>query len=102
MNQTPSQRSEFRRWLESWSYPLLRRLTTAPRWLVALTTLAVLLGGLFAPRPWGPLLLALVVMFFTWLVVLSWPRLTTGARAARLAVVLGFCLILIVDGWQLI
>jgi len=35
-------------------------------------------------------------------VVLSWPRLTTGARAARLTVVLGFCLILIVDGWQLI
>jgi len=101
MNQTPSNRSEFRRWLESWSYPLLQRLTTAPRWLVALTTVAVLLGGLFAPRPWGPVLLAVVVLFFTWLVVLSWPQLTGGARVARLVVVLGLWLILVVDAWQL-
>lgn len=81
---------------------MLQRLTTVPRWLVALATVAVLLGGLFAPRPWGPLLLAVVVGFFTWLVVLSWPQLTVGARVARTFVVLGLWSVLVVDGWQLL
>ncbi|MGH8774864.1 MAG: DUF6703 family protein, partial [Jiangellaceae bacterium] len=74
--------------LERASLPVLTRLTAMPRWLVGLLPAAILLGGLLAPAPWGPLLLGLVVLFLAWLLVLAWPRLEPRARAIRAVVVL--------------
>jgi hypothetical protein len=76
-----------RGWLERVSSPLLTRLTRAPRWLVAVVSAAVLLGGLIAAVPWGPLLLGLVTLFLGWLLFLAWPALDAGGRAIRAAVV---------------
>lgn len=82
-----SQRSGFRAGLEEFSYPLLVRLTKAPKALLGLVTAAVLLGGLLAPVPWGPMLLGLVVLFLAWLLTLAWPRLDGRARAVRTVIV---------------
>ena len=73
--------------LERASSSLLVRLTRAPRWLVGLVPAAVLLGGLLAPLPWGPLLLGVVALFLGWLLVLAWPALDARGRAVRTAVV---------------
>jgi predicted branched-subunit amino acid permease len=73
--------------LEKVSYPLLVRLTSLPKWLLGALTGAVLLGGLLAPSPWGPILLGIVAVFLMWLLVLAWPRLTTSARLTRAVVV---------------
>ncbi len=72
--------------LERVSHPLLVRLTGMPRWLLGLLTAGFLLGGLFAPVPWGPILLSVVVLFLVWLLVLAWPRLDPRARLVRAAV----------------
>jgi len=70
------------------SSSLLIRLTQAPRWLVGAIPAVVLLGGLMAPVPWGPILLGLVTLFLGWLLVLAWPALDVGGKALRTAVVL--------------
>jgi hypothetical protein len=70
--------------LERISYPLLARIAAAPKVLVGLVAGAVLLGGLLAPPPWGPLLLIVVAVFLAWLVLLSWPALDTRGRLMRL------------------
>lgn len=69
------------------STAVLLWLSRAPRWLVGLVAAAVLLGGLIAPLPWGPLLLGLVTLFLGWLLFLAWPALDAGGRAIRAAVV---------------
>lgn len=79
--------SGFRGQLDAFSYPVLLRLTAAPKWLLGAGTAAILLGGLLAPSPWGPALLALVTLFLAWLLVLAWPRLQPGPRVARAGVV---------------
>jgi hypothetical protein len=66
---------------------VLLRLTRAPKWVLGVVTGGVLLGGLLAPTPWSPLLLALVVLFLTWLLVLAWPKLEPTARILRAAVI---------------
>lgn len=66
---------------------MLRTLTRAPKWLVGLVSAALLLGGLLAPAPWGPLLLGVVAAFLVWLLVLAWPRLERPARVVRVVVV---------------
>jgi hypothetical protein len=66
--------------------PVLTRLSRAPRWLVGLAPAALLLGGLLAPAPWGTALLALVVLFLAWLLLLSWPKLEPRAKAVRVGV----------------
>jgi hypothetical protein len=73
--------------LERASSYLLIRLARAPRWLVGLIPAVVLLGGLLAPMPWGPLLLALVTLFLAWLLILAWPALDASGRAVRAVVV---------------
>lgn len=69
------------------SYPLLLRLTSAPKWLLGVVTAGVLLGGLLAPAPWAPLLLGVVVVFLTWLLILAWPRLEPTPRMIRTGVI---------------
>lgn len=68
--------------------PVLTVLTKAPRWLVGALPGVLLLGGLLAPTPWGPLLLGLVTLFLGWLLALSWPRLGGKSKALRTFVVL--------------
>jgi hypothetical protein len=67
------------------STAVLLWLSRAPRWLVGLVAAAVLLGGLIAPLPWGPLLLSLVAVFLGWLLILAWPALDPGGKAIRAA-----------------
>lgn len=73
--------------LEKFSYPILVKLTSLPKWLLGALTGALLLGGLLAPSPWGPIMLGIVALFLCWLLVLAWPRLATGARVTRAIVV---------------
>ncbi|NED99956.1 DUF6703 family protein [Phytoactinopolyspora halotolerans] len=73
--------------LERASYPILVRLTRLPKWFLGLITAGVLLGGLLAPAPWSPVLLALIILFLTWLLVLAWPKLEPAARIIRAAVI---------------
>lgn len=83
----PAAPASFRARLEKASYPILVTLTGAPKWLLGLVTAAVLVGGLLAPVPWGPVLLGIVVLFLAWLLTLAWPRLDGKAKAVRLFVV---------------
>lgn len=85
----PPARPGFRAALEKASYPILVTLTRAPKWLLGVVTAAVLLGGLLAPAPWGPILLGLVVLFLAWLLTLAWPKLTQGSRVIRALIIVG-------------
>jgi hypothetical protein len=67
--------------------PVLSALTRLPRWIAGLLPGVLLLGGLLAPTPWGPLLLALVTLFLGWLLVLSWPRLDGRSLTLRTVIV---------------
>lgn len=78
----------FRGGLERASLPLITVLHAAPRWLVGAIPGVLLLAGLLAPAPWGPILLALVTLFIAWLLALSWPRLEAKSRFLRTGVVL--------------
>ena len=74
--------------VESWSLPALARLRLAPRWLVFVLTLGMVVGGLFAAPPIGAVLLLVLAALITWLTYLSWPALTPNGRFARVLVVL--------------
>lgn len=78
----------FRGKIERASLPLITFLHGAPRWIVGAIPGVLLLGGLLAPVPWGPVLLGLVTLFIVWLLALSWPRLEQKARIVRTIVVL--------------
>lgn len=72
-----------RQTVEQRSEPLLLMLRRAPRWLVPLLPLALLLAGLAAPASvGGPALLALAVIL-GWLAFLSWPSLGHAGRLLR-------------------
>ena len=74
-----------RKWLETISAPLLTRLHLMPRWIFPVATTAILLLGLFIQGPIGAVFLAFLVLLLSWLLVLSWPVITTGSRLIRLA-----------------
>lgn len=75
-----------RRAVEQRSAVPLAWLASRPRWMPFVLVLALLLGGLFVPGPAGGVLLVLLLLLLGWLTFLAWPRLTGGARVARLAV----------------
>jgi hypothetical protein len=80
--------SGFRARVEKASYALLVRLHALPRWLVALIPVALLLGGLAAPRPYNSACLAVLVLMMGWVAYLAWhhgDRLRRGFRAVALA-----------------
>lgn len=56
-----------------------------------LAMVALLFGGLIVPSPIAGLLLLVLGAFLGWLLALSWPALTPGARFLRLAV----CLVIV-------
>ena len=79
--------SPARRRLEIQSAGPLVLLHRLPRWLVPALMAVLLVAGLALP-PWGGVLLLLLGAFLCWLLALSWPVLSTGARLLRLAAVL--------------
>lgn len=75
--------------VERRSRPVLAWLTQRPSWLLPLTSVLLLLGGLLAPPAAGmPLLFALAALL-GWLTYLSWPKVAGGGRLMRVAVVAG-------------
>lgn len=76
--------SGFRDRVERLSYPLLVRLHQLPRWVVTGGFIVLLVAGLMAPKPWGPLCLAVVVILMAWLSYLAWPEGDRTRRMLRL------------------
>lgn len=79
-------KSPFRKRLERVSAVPLLRLHSMPKFLVPALLLGLFLVGLFAP-PAFAIALLVVAAFVTWLLMLSWPALTTSARIIRVLVV---------------
>lgn len=73
--------------LEKYSYPILVTLTGLPKWLLGIVAGGLLLGGLLAPTPWGPIMLGIVTLFLLWLLILAWPRMSSSGRLTRAVVV---------------
>lgn len=69
--------------IERRSAPLLIALRGAPRWLLPLVPVALLLAGLAVPSAWGALALAVLLALLGWLAYLSWPSLGDGGRLLR-------------------
>jgi hypothetical protein len=62
-------------------------LSTRPKVLLPLVSLALLIGGLAAPLPVGLVLLLLLLAVVGWLTYLSWPAVHGTARFVRVATV---------------
>lgn len=58
-----------------------------PRWVPFTAVLGLLLAGAVLPGALAAACLAVVALFFGWLLFLSWPLLETGPRVLRGAVV---------------
>lgn len=78
----------FRTRLERASLPAIRWMDSLPRVVPFVVVLAFLVSGIFY-RPLWPLT-ALATAFLTWLLVLSWPRLTGVEKLMRSTVALFF------------
>jgi hypothetical protein len=81
--------SEFRKKFEKASAPYLVRLHSMPRWVLPLVlTLLLLLGLLSNPTQpaglWvGFFALTFIGLVLVWLLILSWPLLSSSSRALR-------------------
>ncbi len=73
--------------VERRSGPALLWLSSRPRLLLPLASLALLVGGLAAPLPLAVPMLALLLAVVGWLTYLSWPAIQGGARVVRVATV---------------
>lgn len=72
------------------SFPVLARVTAAPRWLLVVGLGSSLLLGLILSDSWawlGAIFLLIVAAFLGWLLALSWPLLGSGRRFMRILVV---------------
>ncbi len=74
--------------VESRSAPVLLRLRRAPRWLVPLVPVALLLAGLAGPPIAGGCALVVLAGVLGWLGYLSWPSLAFAGRLLRLTALL--------------
>lgn len=83
--------------IERASTPALERLATLPVWLPFLALLLLILVGGFVGGPVGWVMVAVALLFVAWLLYLSWPRLTTVERVMRLAVLLLFVAVTLVQ-----
>ena len=79
------EQSGVRRAVERRSAPLLRWLSARPKVLLPGLVVVLLVGGLAAPSPWGPVLLVGLGVVLLWLAYLSWPALDGRARLLRVA-----------------
>jgi hypothetical protein len=71
--------------VERTSAGVLVWLSSRPRFFVPLLSVALLLGGLFAPPGIGVPLLLLLAGLVAWLTYLSWPVVTGVQRLLRLS-----------------
>lgn len=72
------------------SLPFLTRLSRLPKWALVVILSALLVLGIIqtGPLAWlGALILALLTLFFLWLLVLSWPAIPWSGRMLRAIVV---------------
>ena len=76
----------FRSRLEHASVPWVERLNAVPRPVALVALVALLVAGVFAPRPWGGIAFLVVSAFVGWLLFLTWQRLTLPERLMRIAV----------------
>lgn len=89
--------SPLRRRIEQASVPSLERLARLPVWLPFVTLLALILVGGFLGGPVGWVMVAVALAFVAWLFYLSWPRLTGTERIMRLAVLVLFLAVTLVQ-----
>ena len=73
--------------VERGSAGVLLWLSARPKFFVPLLSIALLLGGLFAPPGAGVPLLLLLVAFVGWLTYLSWPVIASVQRLLRLSTI---------------
>ena len=78
--------SPLRRALERRSAVLLVFLRRLPRAVLPSTVAALVAGYLLGPPAVGIACLTLVILFFGWLLFLSWPAISPGARLLRAVV----------------
>ncbi|HVA61443.1 MAG TPA: DUF6703 family protein [Mycobacteriales bacterium] len=93
----PRAASDLRRRVERLSLRPAAYLAAAPRWVVFLGAVALLLTGLFVRGPGGAVALLGIAGLLGWLLTLSWPRLEPGPRLGRMAAV---ALVVVAAGWQ--
>lgn len=86
-----------RRSIEQASLPALEQLAKLPVWLPFLVLLLLMLGGGFLGGPVGWVLVGLALAFILWLFYLSWPRLNGVDRLMRVAVLLLFVAVTVVQ-----
>lgn len=55
-----------------------------PRWMVTIGLAALLVAGLLAPAPYGPVCLGVVVALMAWLTYLAWHEGDRSRRVIRL------------------
>jgi hypothetical protein len=73
--------------VERRSAPVLVWLSSRPKVLLPLVSLALLIGGLAGPLPVAVPLLLLLLAVVAWLTYLSWPAVHGTARLVRVATV---------------
>lgn len=86
-----------RRRIEQASLPVLELLARLPVWLPFLLLLVLILGGGFIGGTVGWVLVGVAMFFVAWLLYLSWPRLTGVERLMRVAVLLLFLAVTVVQ-----
>ncbi len=86
MTPTPATTSGLRATVERASLPLLLRLARLPRAVPFIALLTALVVAVVFGGAAGVVLTAVVVVFVGWLMYLGWPRLGTGERVGRVAV----------------
>lgn len=74
--------------IERASLPLITRLSSMPKALPFLFMLALLVAGVLIGGPVGFVLMGVAAAFVSWILYLSWPRLTGSERIMRFAVLL--------------
>ena len=83
--------------VERASQPALLQLAKLPVWLPFLALLLLILGGGLLGGAVGWVLVAVALAFVGWLLYLSWPRLTGVERLMRVAVLLLFLAVTVVQ-----
>lgn len=82
--------------LERISAPILLKLHRGPRWIFPVFTALLLLGGLFVTQPvFSAVMLAVLGLFLSWLVALSWSLLSWTARLVRVMVIIGVVMMIV-------
>jgi len=74
--------------LEKASTPAVTALARVPAFVPFLVMLALMLTGIFVGGPLGTALLAVPLLFLSWLLFLTWPHLSRAERVMRCAVLL--------------